>query len=383
MKIVIAPDSFKGTLSADQVCGIIEKSIYACLPEAVVIKQPISDGGEGLVDSLLSAVGGERIVKTVKGPLFQPVAAEYGIISDQDNKKTAVIEMAAASGLPLVDKNELNPLETTTYGTGELIVDAIESGCSEIILGLGGSATVDGGIGAGAALGIRYLDANEKEVSLSGKGLENIARIDTSNLNDKLKDVKITIACDVNNPLCGSVGSAAVYGPQKGADDAMVNRLDRGLFHLAEKIEEVTGEQLGDMPGMGAAGGLALPFVAFFGAQMKSGLDTVLDALAFDALISGADLIVTGEGRTDEQSAMGKVLDGVSGRAKAQNIPVVAISGALGEHYEALYERGLTAAFATWKSGRELNWQLEHAEENLKRVSMDVFQLVSCLYHSH
>ena len=372
MKIVIAPDSFKGSLSAEAFCKVVGREAEEVFESAEIIELPVSDGGEGMVDSLLAVTGGERITKRVKGPLFEEIDAEYGILEGG----AAVIEMAAASGLPLVPEEKRNPMETTTYGTGELMLDALERGCREIILGIGGSATTDGGIGAAAALGAQFLDDKGQEVPLSGKGLEKIVTIDFSSVDRRWQKIKITIACDVVNPLCGALGSAAIYGPQKGADDETVSRLDRGLDHFERLIAGQRGEKFRDLPGIGAAGGLALPFVAFMGAPLRPGLEIVLDVLEFDRHLQGADLVVTGEGRTDEQSAMGKVLCGVSGRAAAQGIPVVALSGALEKGYEPLYGKGLTAAFSTWKSGEGLEWQMAHTEENLSNTARNLFRLV-------
>lgn len=372
MKIVIAPDSFKGSLSAEAFCKVVGREAEEVFESAEIIELPVSDGGEGMVDSLLAVTGGERITKRVKGPLFEEINAEYGILEGG----AAVIEMAAASGLPLVPEEKRNPMETTTYGTGELMLDALERGCREIILGIGGSATTDGGIGAAAALGAQFLDDKGQEVPLSGKGLEKIVTIDFSSVDRRWQKIKITIACDVVNPLCGALGSAAIYGPQKGADDETVSRLDRGLDHFERLIAGQRGEKFRDLPGIGAAGGLALPFVAFMGAALRPGLEIVLDILEFDRHLQGADLVVTGEGRTDEQSAMGKVLCGVSGRAAAQGIPVIALSGALEKGYEPLYGKGLTAAFSTWKSGEGLEWQMAHTEENLSNTARNLFRLV-------
>lgn len=372
MKIVIAPDSFKGSLSAEMFCDVVEREAVKIFETAEIIKLPVSDGGEGMVDSLLAVTGGERIRVRVKDPLFRETEAEYGLLEGG----TAVIEMAAASGLPLVPEEDRNPMETTTYGTGELMQDALERGCREIILGIGGSATTDGGIGAAAALGARFLDEQGKEVPLSGKGLASIASLDFSAIDKRWKETKITIACDVVNPLCGTLGSAAVYGPQKGADAAMIDILDKGLGHLEALTARQKGRSFREMPGIGAAGGLALPFVAFMGAELKPGLEIVLDVLDFDRHLQGADLVVTGEGKTDEQSAMGKVLFGVSGRAGAKSVPVVALSGALEDGFESLYDRGLTAAFSTWKSGKNLEWQMAHAEQNLSDAARNLFRLV-------
>lgn len=372
MKIVIAPDSFKESLSAEAFCNVVGREAAKIFESAEIIKLPVSDGGEGLVDSLLAVTGGERITAKVKGPLFEETEAEYGILEGG----TAVIEMAAASGLPLVLEEKRNPMETTTYGTGELMRDALERGCREIILGIGGSATTDGGIGAAAALGAQFLDKEGCSVPLSGKGLEKIATVDFSAVDRQWQETKITIACDVVNPLCGPLGSAAIYGPQKGADTEMICLLDMGLNHFEGLIARQKGQEYRELPGIGAAGGLALPFVAFMGAELRPGLEIVLDVLEFDRHLQGADLVVTGEGRTDEQSAMGKVLCGVSGRARAQGVPAVALSGALEKGYEPLYGKGLTAAFSTWKSGEGLEWQMDHAEENLSNAARNLFRLV-------
>ncbi|MDO4288715.1 MAG: glycerate kinase [Eubacterium sp.] len=373
MKIVIAPDSFKGSLSAQEVCRIVGEAAAQALPEAKLVQLPVSDGGEGMVDSLLGVMDGERHRLEVTGPCFDRVVAEYGVLKDG----TAVLEMASASGLPLVPENQRNPLETTTLGTGELMMDAFLRGCRRFILGLGGSATTDGGIGAAAALGMIFLDKDGKAVPLSGKGLEAIVQVDTSQVDPAWSEAQIVFACDVDNPLCGKRGSAAVYGPQKGADAAMVKRLDAGLANLEGCIRQKTGQAYADISGIGAAGGFALPFVAFLGAQLNSGLDIVLDELKFDEAIAGADLIITGEGKTDEQSAMGKVLSGVARRARAQGIPVAAISGALEPGYEALYALGMTAAFSTWQAGKDLDWQMAHAAENLGRTARDILRLAA------
>ena len=375
MKIVIAPDSFKGSLSAQEVCRIISEAAARVLPGVQVESLPVSDGGEGMVDSLLGVMDGEKYSVNVTGPCFGQVDANYGILTDG----TAVLEMASASGLPLVPLEKRNPLETTTYGTGELMMDAFTKGCRKFILGLGGSATTDGGIGAAAALGMKFLDACGREVPLSGKGLTDIVAVDLSHLDPDWREAELIFACDVDNPLCGPRGSAAIYGPQKGADALMVESLDTGLANLAQVIQNKTGRSWAELPGIGAAGGFALPFVAFLGAKLNPGLDIVLDELNFDDKIVGANLVITGEGKTDDQSAMGKVLSGVARRSRAQGIPVVALSGALEKGYEALHDLGLTAAFSTWQPGKDLDWQMANAEQNLNRTAAEVFRLVGAL----
>lgn len=372
MKIVIAPDSFKGSLSATQVCDTIAEVAGGVFPDAEIVKLPIADGGEGLVAALVSATGGQIVSQRVSDPLNREITAGYGILPDG----TAVIEMAAASGLPLLKDDERNPLLTTTYGTGQLMADALARGCTAFILGLGGSATTDGGLGAAAALGIRFVDRDGHEVPRTGGGLARVAAVDTAELNPRWRKVQVTFACDVDNPLTGPRGSSAVFGPQKGADEEMVATLDQGLAHFNQILGEVTGQDNDNIPGIGAAGGFALPFVALLNAELKPGLDIVLDTLHFDEVIDQADLIITGEGKTDDQSAMGKVLSGVSARGAARSVPVVALSGALGEGFEKLYALGLTAAFSCWQAGRDLTWQLAHAQTNLQRTAQNVLGLL-------
>lgn len=374
MKIVIAPDSFKGSLSAAEVCNIVESAILKIIPTTEIIKLPVSDGGEGLVNSLVGHGVGEIIKANVKDPLFRNIWAEYGILDG----KLAVIEMAAASGLPLLSMKERNPLFTTTQGTGEMIYDAvINHGCEKIILGLGGSATNDGGLGVASALGIRFFDKNNQLLKPCGQNLDQVASIDTSQLDQRFQDVEIIIACDVENPLCGNKGAAPVYGPQKGASDEMVVFLDCGLKKFGQLLENKTGMQLLDLKGIGAAGGMALPLVALLNAQLKSGLDIVLDEIKFDAAIEGADMIITGEGKTDAQSIMGKVISGIGKRGKKQNIPVVVISGALDDGYEAIYDCGIAAAFAIYSNDNGLKWHMENVQQLLDASVCNLFTFLS------
>nr|WP_320025245.1 glycerate kinase [uncultured Acetobacterium sp.] len=376
MKIVIAPDSFKGSLSAVEVCDIVESAILKIMPATKVIKIPISDGGEGLVNSLVGHGAGEIIKVIVKDPLFRDIWAEYGILDG----KLAIIEMAAASGLPLLAMEERNPLYTTTQGTGEMIYDAvINHGCEKIILGLGGSATNDGGLGVASALGIRFFNKNNQLLKPCGKNLDQVVSIDTSQLDQRFQDVEIIIACDVENSLCGNKGAAAVYGPQKGANDEMVVFLDSGLNQFGQLLENKTGMQLLDLKGIGAAGGMALPLVALLNARLKSGLDIVLDEIKFDTSIEGADMIITGEGKTDAQSIMGKVISGVGKRGKKQNIPVVVISGALEDGYEAIYDCGIVAAFAIYSNDNGLKWHMENVQQLLEASVCNLFKFLSII----
>lgn len=376
MKIMIAPDSYKGSLSALEVCNIMENAILEIMPSASIEKIPISDGGEGLVHTFITIKGGEIVEIPVKDPLLRDIQAKYGIIEGD----TAVIEMAAASGLPLLTATERNPLLTNTYGTGEMIVHAVkQKGCRKIILGLGGSATNDGGMGLAKALGIKFYDEDNTELEPCGKNLSRIDQIDTNKVESIFSEIEITIACDVKNPLCGHLGSAKVYGPQKGATAEMVALLDQGLNQLGRLMENKSGKDLLDLKGIGAAGGMALPLVALFNAQLKSGLDIVLDEINFDEMIREIDLIITGEGKTDAQSAMGKVISGIAKRGKKQGIPVIVVSGALEEGYETIYEHGVTAAFSVYSNSESLEWHMTHAEKLLHTSMSNIFRLFSVI----
>lgn len=373
-KIILAPDSYKGSLSAIQVCNTLEKAAKKYIPDVECIKLPVADGGEGLVDAMLMACGGKQIQAKVQDPIGREINAKYGILNDG----TAVIEMAAASGLPLLKAHERNPMDTSTYGTGQLILDALGKGCRKIILGLGGSATNDAGIGAAAALGFRFQSMPD-QVSLDGKGLSKITAIDTSQVVPELKQCTIQIACDVKNPLHGPNGAAAIYSPQKGATADMVNLLDEGLKNIAEVIRGQFGLNVRDIPGSGAAGGMAIPFLILGIAQLKSGVDLVLDAMNFESCLSGCHLVVTGEGRTDHQSAMGKVLSGISRRAKKAGVPVVALSGAVEDGSEALYQEGMTALFSACRTIMPLEEALSEAEKNLYGAASDLFRLIEAV----
>lgn len=369
MKLLFAPDSFKGTLAAEEVCEILALQAKKRITGAICESLPVADGGEGLVNALYSACGGELAEVMVRGPLNQKVGAHYAILAD----KTAAIEMSAASGITLVPKKELDPLKANTFGTGELILDAVGKGCKRIILGLGGSATNDGGMGLGAALGIRYLDGDGAELAPCGENAQRVERVDASGLKKAVLEADFTLACDVANPLCGENGASAVYGPQKGATPELVRRLDAGLFKLCRVIEAESGKKLLNVPGMGAAGGMALPLAAFLNARMERGLEIVLNAQGFDERCQRADIVITGEGRTDSQSAMGKVVSGVAQRAKKAGKPVIVLSGALEEGCEKLYTMGVTAMFSCSDGTHSLEWQLEHASEALAFAADQLF----------
>ena len=324
MKITLAFDSFKGSLSSLAVAEAFEEGLRTVYGDCEILKFPIADGGEGTAEALVSALGGTMVECSVDDPLGRPVAARYGII---DNGATAVIEMAEASGLTLLRPEERNPLYTSTRGFGELILDALGRGCRRLLLGIGGSATNDAGMGMMQAFGYRFLDSSGVELSACGASLGSVAKIDASLVPAIVRGAEFIVACDVVNPFCGKEGAAYVFAPQKGADDAMVSLLDKGLYHFAERIKECTGVDVRDMQGAGAAGGVGGALAAMLGAQLMPGAQMVLDALHFDERVAGSDFIVTGEGRIDAQTLMGKAPAAVLQRALRLDIPVIAVGG--------------------------------------------------------
>ncbi len=343
MKIVVAPDSFKGSLSAIEVCDNIEKGIKRVLPGAEVVKIPISDGGEGLVDVMVSATGGQiKKIKT-EDPLAREVESYYGILG---GRKTAVIEMAASSGLPLLKKEEQDPLITSTFGTGQLIKAALDEKVDKIIVGIGGSATVDGGTGMAEALGVRFLDGEGKDLPRGGGALRKLSKIDVSRRDGRLDNTEIFVACDVDNPLTGEKGAARVYAPQKGATPEMVEILESGLSHLAAKIREDLHMDVENEAGAGAAGGLGAGLMAFTGGKLQPGIEIALDNVGFNDEVKNADLVITGEGQIDHQTVFGKVPVGVSTRAEKYNCPVIAIAGGAGQRLEKLHELNIISYFS-------------------------------------
>ncbi len=338
MRIIVAPDSFKEALSARLVCEAIARGVRRVMPDARVDLVPMADGGEGTVDALIAATGGQLRETVVSGPLGEPVGAKWGSLGDGSG--TAVLEMAAASGLALVPPDRRNALLTTTYGTGELVRAALDGGAKRVLIGIGGSATNDGGTGAAQALGVLFIDGNDRPLpdGLSGGRLGEIARIDLAARDPRIGQVPIEVACDVDNPLCGPRGAAAVYGPQKGATPEQVRTLDSNLAHLAEVIKRDRGKVIRDIPGAGAAGGLGAGLIAFFDATLRPGTGLVMDALRFSQRIAGADLIITGEGRLDRQSMMGKLIEGVGRAGKAAGVPVIALVGSVGDGADAALE---------------------------------------------
>jgi glycerate kinase len=367
-KIIVATDSFKGSLSAPEACGIIAEQAELVFPQAEILQLPIADGGEGLVQVMLQNLDGQLRTLSVQDPLGRPIGAAYALL----DSGAAIIEMAAAAGLPLLQKNEHDPMKTSTLGVGELILDAIRSGADPIFVGLGGSATVDGGTGAASVLGIRFLDQWGGAVN-SGGELREIVRVDLSGLRELNYSGKLVFLTDVNNPLCGPNGAALIFGPQKGATPEQAVELDQGMEQLANLVEQESGLELRNLPGMGAAGGFALPFVAFMGAEIRSGIDFVLDLLKFDEKLVGTDLVITGEGRTDAQSAMGKAISAVTRRARATGVRVAVISGALGEGAEKLLELGVRDLVQATPIGQPLEEAMSHAAENLAKAAYEYF----------
>ncbi|AMX84978.1 glycerate kinase [Geobacillus subterraneus] len=342
MKVVIAPDSFKESLSALEVAEAVERGFRTVFPEAEYVKVPMADGGEGTVQSLVDATGGRIVEIEVTGPLGEPVVAFFGLLGDG---KTAVIEMAAASGLHLVPRARRNPLVTTTRGTGELIRAALDAGATHLIIGLGGSATNDGGAGMVQALGGRLLDRDGRDIGPGGRALADLQAIDLSGLDPRLKSVRIDVACDVDNPLTGPKGASAIFGPQKGATPDMVAILDQNLAHYADVINRELGKQVGDIPGAGAAGGLGAGLLAFFPAELKRGVDIVIETVQLAERVKGADLVITGEGRIDGQTVFGKTPIGVAKTAKRFGVPVIGIAGSLGDDSAAVLDHGIDALF--------------------------------------
>ncbi|MCH4239537.1 MAG: glycerate kinase [Oscillospiraceae bacterium] len=340
-KCILIPDSFKGTMSSAEVCSIMAEAVRRNFPAAEIHRIPAADGGEGTVDALLTAIGGRKVSVTVKGPYFEDVPSFYGILPDG----TAVIEMAAAAGLPLAG-SRLQPELATTYGVGQLMASAVKSGCRRIILGLGGSATNDGGCGAAAALGTVFRRTDGTVFTPVGQTLQEIAAIDNSRLQKRLKGIVTIVMCDINNPLCGPQGAAAVFAPQKGADAQTVRMLDCGLAHFAKIVAAETGTEILGLPGAGAAGGMGGGMAALLGASLQSGIEAVLDAVHFDDLLRKTDVVFTGEGRLDSQSLHGKVISGVARRTKATKVPLFAVAGDLLGNPANIYEAGVTAAFS-------------------------------------
>lgn len=374
MKIIVAPDSFKDSLRASKVAEHIKTGLLQSIPNALIHCLPLADGGEGTVEAMVEATGGELITANVIDPIGRDIKAKFGLTGD---KTTAIIEMAAASGIELLSEEERNPWVTTTYGTGQLMLKALEHGCTKIILGIGGSATNDGGAGMFQALGGKLLTVNNKEIEFGGGALGNIDKIDTSELTPLLKNCTIVAACDVNNPLVGRNGASYVYGPQKGAGEEMVKLLDANLTHYAKKINEQLGKEIAQLPGAGAAGGLGAGLYAFLNAELTNGFKLITDIIHLDSHIAKADLVITGEGKIDFQTQYGKVQHGVAQIAKKYNVPVIAIAGTIGKQIEELYSKGIDAVFSIVNSPMELQEALEKAPELLEECARNIGKLIS------
>lgn len=382
MKVVIAIDSLKGSLSSLEAGQAIQEGIQVVYPDAHVVVRPLADGGEGTVEALTIGMGGQLMQVNVTGPLGSPVSAEYGILEATPARpKTAIIEMSAAAGITLVPDEKRNPMYTTTYGVGELIRDAIQHGCRHFIVGIGGSATNDGGIGMLQALGYDFLDKDGNPVSYSGIGLQSLSHISTENVLPELKECTFRIACDVTNPLCGPMGSSAIFGPQKGATPEMVKELDEALLHYAELSKETLEHADRFYPGTGAAGGMGFAFFTYTNAVLESGIKIVLDEIALEDVLKDADFVITGEGRLDSQTALGKAPIGVAHLAKKHGKKVLAFAGCLTPDAGVCNENGIDAFFPILRRVITVQEAMEKetARENMIRSVEQVFRLIKTI----
>ena len=372
MKLLFASDSFKGTLSSAQTVALLAKAAQEVFGEVEYSGVPVADGGEGTTDAVIAAGNGKWIEANVHGPLMEPVIARYG----QLDERRAVIEMAAASGLPLVPMEKRNPLFTTSYGTGELIRHALDQGFTELSIAIGGSATNDGGMGCARALGVRFLAEDGTELEGRGEDLENVSSIDVSGLDPRIPSVKITVMCDVTNPLCGPDGATMTFGAQKGASPEIQNRLEAGMVNYRDVIRRQFGIDPDTIPGAGAAGGLGAALTVFLKGEMKSGIETVLDLIDFDKRLEGVDLVVTGEGRTDWQSCFGKVMQGVGERAARKGVIAVGLSGSLGRDAARIYDHGIASLMTTVDAPMPLEEALDRAEELYYLGAVRMFRFI-------
>ncbi len=373
-KYVVAPDSFKESMTAKEVCDAMEKGIKKADSAAEVIKVPMADGGEGTVDSLVDATHGQRVIVEVTGPLGNKISAYYGILG---NGTTAVIEMAKASGLEIVEKDKRNPMITTTFGTGELIRDALDHNVKEIIIGLGGSSTNDGGSGMAQALGAKLLDQNNHQIPFGGGNLDKLDKIDISNLDSRLRDVKIILASDVTNPLIGKDGASRVFGPQKGATPEMVEKLENNLQHYAKIIKRDLNKDVASVSGAGAAGGLGAGLMAFTTCEMRRGVDLAIEVTKLEEKIRDADYVFTGEGGTDFQTKFGKTPYGVAKLGKKYHKPVISLAGYLGEGIDSLYSEGFTAIFGIIPGACDLPTALKNGPSNVARTTENIVRLLN------
>ena len=372
MKFLFASDSFKGTLSSSRIAELLTTAAKESFPDCICTSVETADGGEGTTDAVLDAVNGQRMFLTVHGPLWKKTDCFYGKLDE----RRAVMEMAAASGLPLLQEAQRDPRKTTTYGTGEMIQDALDHGFRDISIAIGGSATNDGGMGCMCALGVRFLDQEGRVLTGCGENLGKIARIDLSDLDPRITETKFTVMCDVNNPLCGENGATYTFGGQKGGTPEILEELETGMLHYRELLLETFHVDVNEVPGAGAAGGLGAALVVFLNATLKSGIETVLDLVDFDTRLQGVSLVVTGEGCTDWQSAFGKVLHGVGMRCKKYHIPVVALAGSMGQGAEQIYESGIDSILTTVNAPMELHTALEQAEELYLNAARRLFRML-------
>jgi glycerate kinase len=373
MHILIAPDKYKGSLTAKQVAHHIAKGIQRVLDSATITQIPMADGGEGTVQSLVDATGGRLVAVEVAGPLGSPVSATFGILGDG---QTAVIEMAAASGLALISSAERDPENATTYGTGELLLAAANRGCRKVVIGIGGSATNDGGAGMAQALGVRLLDANGQQLPPGGAHLSRLAQIDISGLNPQVKQMEVVVACDVTNPLCGTTGASAVYGPQKGATPEMVVQLDQALSHFADIIARDLSKDVRHVPGAGAAGGLGAGLMAFLDAKLERGVGIVVDVVGLDAAMRQCDLVITGEGGVDAQTAFGKAPAGVAQVAARYNKPVILLAGSVTDDARSLHEHGIHAIFSICRRPMSLSDAIANGASYLEDAAEEIARLL-------
>ncbi|MGW8958807.1 glycerate kinase family protein [Paenibacillus sp. NPDC055715] len=370
---VLAPDSFKESMTAKEVCIAMEKGLRKVYPLANYIHVPMADGGEGTVQSLVDATGGQIRYKEVTGPLGEPITAAYGLLGDGT---TAAIEMASASGIHLVNKDNKNPLKTTTYGTGELIRECLNQGIQGIIIGIGGSATNDGGTGMAEALGARFLDAKGNTLPRGGGSLGGLVRIDISSLDDRLQQVQLIVACDVTNPLCGAHGASHVFGPQKGATPEMVQQLDSNLAHYADVVKQQLGKDVRDLPGAGAAGGLGAGLLIFTQAVLQKGIEIVIEYTGLEQKLANADIVFTGEGGIDFQTKFGKTPYGVAQAAKQSGKKVIAVAGYIGEGIDTLYQKGIDAVFGIVPGASELDKLLVEGPQNVERTCENIARVL-------
>ncbi|RBW69031.1 glycerate kinase [Bacillus taeanensis] len=378
MKVVIAIDSFKGSISSNDAAKAISSGIQDVYSEAEIISIPLADGGEGTVEALVEAANGKFITKEITGPLHEKVNAVYGLLGDNE---TAVIEVAAACGLPLIASDKRNPLLTTTFGVGELIKDAVNKGCRKFVIGLGGSSTNDAGVGMLQALGFRFLDQHGEEVGTGGQALNKVISIDLKSILPQLKDCTFRVACDVNNLLHGTNGAAYIFGPQKGATIDIVEELDNGLKHFADVVYQELGKDIHNISGAGAAGGLGAAFTGFLNASLQSGIELILDIVEMEKKMENADFVITGEGKLDGQTSMGKAPLGVSQLAAKQEIPVIALAGAVTKETEQLNEQGITSYFSIMNEPMSLEEAMnsETAFHNLRVTAKQLFQLINAV----